>query len=364
MNFFKRLFGKSDKQQDTYGYEEQAPITEGPEMLEKTVFPDADPEPEEQAEIPAPAALPDPRTVNTTERFKTELYESLNRYYSAPELRVELNLKDAAGNSYAEHEAFNSTFEEWQGIRSGWDRRSVLYSLWDQSEFDKLQKWQVVERFVKDRSALDAVEYQKAHISNDDFQDIRVILALSKLYRVLDSPPTALRYAKGAYELRPDLDIVKVEYANVLHLSDTHEDRELAHRLINEVLTEKIAAAGTEAEIPLLNFFLFAPGYIDSSVFAVNFLQAGHCNAETWATVAEEYYWCPVFRYEHAVNLSQGGETLKALAKLNALADEFPWYKTGVTAAMSAIEQLREQSGQADFMDTEMTRMQQYQSMW
>ncbi len=364
MNFFKRLFGKSDRQAEPDYYGETDSASGHTEALEKTVFPDQDPLPAKAPERVENAVESSPVRVNSPELFSEELYDSLNRYYSAPELQIDLDLKDGEGTRLAAHEAFNGTFGEWQNIQSAWDRRSVLFALWDQTEFNKLRKWQIVERFVKDRAAMDAVQFQKENISADDFQDIRLIIALSRLYSVLDSPPTAMRYAKGAYELRPDLDIAKVEYANVLHLSGSAEDKELAHSLMNEVIEKKIAAADSGREVPLLNYFMFAPGYIDSPVFAASFLWAGNSDAEAWNRLAEEYYWSPEFRYEHAVFLSKNGEPFKAMAKLKVLADEFPWYKKGVLAAMDAIQRLRTQSNDQTVMGPELARMLQYQAMW
>lgn len=300
---------------------------------------------------------------NTPELFKEELYNSLNRYYSSPELKIELNLKDENGVVLEEHEAFNHTFSEWKKIHSVWDRRALFFQQWDEIDFNKLQKWQVIERFIKDRYALKALDYQNSKISEEDFQDIRLIVALSKLYRVLDLIPQATHYAKAAYELRSDLDIVKVEYANVLHLSDSHEDKELSHKLINEVIENKINNS-VEKEIALLSYFIFSEDYLDSSIFLINILKEGKCDSETWEKLAGEYYWCPIFRFEHSVFLSQIDENFRALAKLDSLANEFPWFKSGVLANIDAINQLRQQRNDSNFMSAEMNKMEQYVSMW
>ncbi|TDW51919.1 hypothetical protein EV144_101597 [Flavobacterium sp. 270] len=300
---------------------------------------------------------------NTPELFKKELYNSLDRYYSTPDSKISLNLTDKDGTVYKEHEAFEGTFENWKGIRSAWDRRSVLFEHWDTSLFNQLEKWQVIERFVKDRYGLKADEFKKNNIGTEDLRDIRLIVALSKLYRVLLSHQEALYYAEIAYELRPDLDIVKVEYATVLHLSSDEGDKEKSHTLMNEVIENKIKKE-TGTEVALLNYFFFSKDYIDSSIFTIMYLNAGNCDLETWDRLAEEYYWCPNFRYEHSVYLNNKGETLKAAAKLNSLADEFPWYKTAVLANISTIEQLRALSNNPDFMEKELIRMKQYTSMW
>ncbi|MES2616979.1 MAG: hypothetical protein V4613_03820 [Bacteroidota bacterium] len=344
MGLFKRLFGKSEN-------EEQKGISS---KEEKDLFLKMLGELSGEAEI----------STNTPELFKSELYETASRYYSSPEIKPKLNLTDAKGNTYMEHEAFDYTYSEWKKIRSVWDRRTILFEHWDKSQFNNLQKWQIIERYVKDRMALKAVEFQRTSINQDDFQDIRLIVALSKLYRALDSIPQALHYSKGAYELRPDLDIVTVEYATVLYLSHSDEDKAISHKLMNEVIANKIKNEPEGKKIPLLNYFIFSTDFIDSSIFAINFLRAGNVDDATWGKLAEEYYWCPVYRFEHSVFLSQNGDSLRALAKLNSLADEFPWYKTGVLANIDAINQLRIQNNNPSFMSEEMNRMEQYQSMW
>ncbi|RSC93956.1 hypothetical protein [Tenacibaculum singaporense] len=299
---------------------------------------------------------------NTPDLFKIELYDSLNRYYSSPELNIELNLVDKKGNKLKEHEGLDHTYSEWKKIRSIWDRRSLLFEQFDQTEFNNLKSWQVIERFVKDRYGLKAIEFLKTNIDKNDFDDVRLVVALSKLYRVLNSLNSSMKYAKGAYELRPDLDITKVEYANILHLTGTEEEKEEAHKLMNEVLKKRIENENSD-EIVLLNYFRFSKDYIDSSVFAISFLLQGNCDIETWDKIAEDYYWCPLFRHEHAVLLGNQGESLKAIAKLCSLSDEFPWYKPAVSSSIDAINQFRTQANDSTIMKNEMERMLKYQSM-
>lgn len=295
-------------------------------------------------------------------KFKDELYISLKRYYSSPELVVELNLTDEHGKEYKEHEAYNGTFKEWSGIQSYWDRMGVLYDLWDETELVKLNKWQVINRYVNDRRPVEALEFFKSNIIQDDYIDIRLPVALSKMQRSLDSLPAALYYAESAYTLRPDLDITAIELASVLNLSTTQHDRDRAHTLMQGVLEKKIKAS-TEKEVALLNFFLFSEGYIDSSVFAALYLNAGDADLDAWDTMADEYYYCPNFRLEHAAALNKKGETMRMLAKLDSLTNEFPWHKNAVNTYIDAIQQLRESMNDEKFMSTELARLEQYKAM-
>lgn len=365
MNFFKKIFGKKDENNNPSQKESSKYQQETLKILEEKVKEQLPSLSEQQKELFEKMMEKVSNNGNTPELFKKELYNSLERYYSSPGLEFELNLIDKKGKIYAEHEAFDYTYNQWKQITSTWDRRSILFEHWDSTEFKNLQKWQVIERFVKDRYALKALDFQKQNITNDDLEDIRLFVALSKLNRALDSFKSALHYSQTAYELRPDLDIVKVEYATVLHLSDIEKDKELSHKLINEVIENKlIKDKQDKAEIPLLNYFIFSTDYIDSSIFVLNYLKLGNCDLETWDKIAEEYYWCPIFRYEHSVILSNNGEGIRALAKLNSLADEFPWFKKGVLANIDAINQVRIQKKDSNFMEKEMKKMEQYKSMW
>lgn len=305
----------------------------------------------------------EPLEQNTPEQFREELYFSLERYYSTPGLKIKLNLTDTDGTTYLEHEAFDGTYAHWKGIRSINDRRGVLFAHWDESELSKLEKWQVLERWVKDRYPTRALDFYRNEVTQEDFQDIRLIVALCKLYRCLDMQEEAMRYAKGAYELRPDLDIVKVEYANILHLSAKQEDKELSHSLFNGIVENKIKN-DNQTKIGLLNYFFFGEDYLDSSIFAVNFLRAGNGDHQAWEMLSAEYYWCPIFRMEHTVFLSDNNQGLAAIAKLSSLADEFPWFKQGVLGFIKAIEQLRAQKGDPELMAEEMEKMERYKASW
>jgi hypothetical protein len=308
------------------------------------------------ADQPPPAAEARPLT-EIEQKFDKEVYESLQRYYSTPGLDIRLNLTEADGTVCLVHEALDVTYGEWQQIHSKWDRLSLLYALWDQSDRGKLAKWQIIEREVKDRYGIKAYEYYKAHITTDDYMEIRVPVAVSKMFRVLTSVDQALYFAERAYQLRPDLDLVKAEYASVLHLTGLPANQERAHQLMNEVLQRQIEKSGKQ-EIALLNFFVFSEGYIDSSVFAASYLNAGHAKLADWNTMAEEYYYCPYFRYEHAVKLAAEGEALAALAKLTSLSQEFPWFKQGLSTTINTIHQFRKQLNNPQFMEEELVVLQ------
>lgn len=297
-------------------------------------------------------------TENTPEKFSIEIYDSLKRYHSSPTYRFELNLTDDNGVTYELHEAFNAVYDQWKTISSEWDRRSLLFSFWDESELNNLEKWQLIERYNNDRSPIESMNYQK-HLVEEDYRDARLIVALSKTHRLLTNYGQAQKYIEFAYESLPNNEKVKVEYANILHLSENPANKQKAHDLMNEVLKTKIERSEAK-QIGLLNFFLFSENYIDSSIFAALYLNDDSATLEDWSLLANEYYYCPNFRYEHAVKLANNGDGLGALAKLNSLSDEFPWFRKGVTETIAAIKKFRAQMNNPQFMDEEMKQLEYY----
>lgn len=287
--------------------------------------------------------------------FDHEMTESFRRYYSDPQLDINIEIKNDQGNIHPPHQAYKELFSEWTGIQSKWDRMSLLYSFWDQSQFDKLEDWQVIERFVKDRYPKKAQQYFDKKMSDKRHFTTEELVSLSKLHRVLLDNPTAKEYIETAYHNTPEEDAVKVEYATVLHIIGNHSEKELSHQLFHEVLDKKIQQDDTKS---VFDCFKFSEGYTDSSIFAMLYLMNTEADDTTWDYVAEEYYYCPVFRYEHAVHLSQSETPIRALAKLTSLSQEFPWFKTALESTIGNIKSMRRQLNNPDFMEKELQEFQ------
>ena len=288
-------------------------------------------------------------------RFDLEIIEAFKRYHSNPTLDVNLPLEDDRGNTYLAHEAYGALFKEWKNIQSKWDRMSLFYSFWDQSQFEKLEDWQVIERFVKDRYSKKALQYFEENMSDKREFTKEELVSLSKLYRVLLNNPTAKEYIETAYHNHPEDDAVKVEYATVLHIIGNHSEKELSHQVFHEVMDKKMQLNDTES---VFDCFKFSEGYTDSSIFAILYLINTEADNDTWDHVAEEYYYCPVFRYEHAVQLAQTDNSLRALAKLTSLSQEFPWFRTALESTIGNIKSMRKQLNDPDFMEKELQEFQ------
>lgn len=225
-----------------------------------------------------------------------------------------------------------------------------------------MQKWQIVQRYNNDRFPVKSFKFRAEEVKGDDLNDVRLMIALAKTYRLLSKLDEARKYIEFAYKHKPDHEQIVVEYANVLHLSDNEADKERAHEHMQGVLKNKISAS-TDKEIALLNLFCFKEGYLDSSVFATLYLKAGNCKLSAWDDMAVEYYYCPVFRLEHASRVLNEGDVAMALGKLMSLTEEFPWFKKGVSEARSFIEQLRAQMNNPQFMAKEVEKLDYYLSI-
>lgn len=306
----------------------------------------------------APAAVEEiiiPTLNEDGSRFDLEFIEAFRRFHSDPSIDIDVEIKDDKGSILHPHQAYTELFNEWTGIQSKWDRISLLYRFWDQSQLEKLESWQVIERFVKDRYPQKALQYFEKNMSDKRNFAKEELVALSKLHRVLLNNPAAKDYIETAYHNHPEDDAVKVEYATVLHIIGNHSEKELSHQVFHEVLDKKIQQEDTES---VFDCFRFSEGYTDSSIFAMLYLMNTEADNDTWDHVAEEYYYCPVFRYEHAVQLAQSDNPMRALAKLTSLSQEFPWFKTALESTIGNIKSVRKQLNDPEFMEKELQEFQ------
>ncbi|MFY1047120.1 hypothetical protein [Chryseobacterium sp. GP-SGM7] len=284
-------------------------------------------------------------------KFDLEIVEAYKRYYSDPISEISLDIEDQNGKSVPPHLAYSQVFSQWAEIQSKWDRMSVLYEFWDNSQFEKLEDWQIIERFTKDRYATKSLNYFRKKVEGKDQLSVEELVATSKLQRILLDNDAAMTYAEKAYKKFPNNDLAKVEYASVLHLSKDTVKREKSHQIIGDLLKRKMKQDESQN---VFDCFIFSENYLDSSVFAMAYLINSNADLEMWDYVADEYYYCPVFRYEHAVKLSETENTgLRSLAKLISLSQEFPWFTTALQSTIKNIESMRIQLSKPDFMEKE-----------
>lgn len=280
--------------------------------------------------------------------FTADFYASLKRYLCLKkDEHIEFEFKDKRGHIIPTTQAFEDTYLQWKNIHSPWDRQSVIFDAIDKQYFHRLEKWQVIERYVIDRYPNKAIEFAMKHADEQDFDNPDFLTSMAKCFFVLSKYEKGIEYARKAVEIN-DKKEAKIILADLLHLSNNHEE---AHRLYDEVLKSFSLKGNSEEKISILQVVGYEYDVLNSSVYAVALLND---DEDSWNEVAKEFYYCPYFRSQHAFWLLNQGENLKGIAKLVSLSQEFPTYQEGVVNAHSSILQFRKQIGNDDIWEEEL----------
>lgn len=283
--------------------------------------------------------------------FAADFYAALKRYLCLKkDDSIAFEFKDKKGNIIPCTQAFEDTYIKWKDIISPWDRRSVIFEAIDKLYFHRLEKWQVIERYVIDRYPDKAIAFIKKYADEHDFNNPDFLTSLAKCFFVISKYEKGIEYARKAVEI-DDKKEAKVILADLLHLSNNHEE---AHKLYKEVLNTSPLKDYNEEKIAILQIVGYENDVLNSSVYAVALLNNDAANQDSWNEVAKEFYYCPYFRCQHAFWLLSKGENLKGIAKLVSLSQEFPAYEEGVVNAHSTILQFRKQTGNENLWEEEL----------
>lgn len=289
------------------------------------------------------ASQTDPQATNDPEvgeRFKQEIEEAIPRYFSTPQNEpVDFTLRDEAGEKISPHEAYPEQFQQWQGIRSPWDRQSLIYSILDQIFWDKLQLWQILERFTDDRYCQKALEMAAQYARPEvEEQQAPFCAALGRAQFIAGDIRAAEANMRKAIELDDTYLNARIYLADLLHCTQSEKE---AHDLYNSVLEAKGLQKEKQLELGLTDLIGFG-GFLHSPIYALAWLE-GHPNVtkDTWDWAAAEFYHSPHFRARHAYHLIEKGEPVPGLAKLVSLSQEMPWFREAVVNAHSVMTQLK-----------------------
>lgn len=344
MNFFKKLFGKSDKEtklkvvsqnkqdspiSDFSSAKKQPPVKEVKDVQQKRETPKA-----EQVKS---------KTTNPAPRFKKEIEDTFPYYFSIPEMKgIDFTLNAENGSEILPHVAFPEQFKQWQEIQSIWDRRTVIYSILDHMYSNRLELWQVIERFTNDRYSHKALDIAEEHGQGEQLNNANYWYALGR------AQFHAGRESEAEESLKKCLNIEKlhkrgrIAIADLYHTSGRHDE---AHRIYDTIISEHKLGSETKS-IKFIDFLGFK-GIMHSPVYAASYLEANpESTKETWDSIAGEFYYSPYFRTRHAfylLGLDEGINKIAGLVKLNTLTQEMPWYKEAVVNAYSIIDQLNMQ---------------------
>ncbi|THF48486.1 hypothetical protein E6C50_14480 [Flavobacterium supellecticarium] len=283
--------------------------------------------------------------------FTIDFEDALKRYIGVTNGDVAYEFKDKRGNVIPPSYAFEGAYNQWKEIQSVWDKRGVIFAALDSVYFHRIPKAQVIERFVIDRYPEKALQFAAANLNEADYTDPEALASLAKCHFILLNFDESIALAQKALEQDGDNKKAKIALANSFHLTGQHEK---AHQIYQQLLENSLRNEWKSDEINVLQLVDFKNDIIHSSVYAVALLSVPEADETIWNTVAEEFYYCPYFRSQHAFWYIRSGESLKGVVKLLATAQEFPWYRDAVVNAKSSILQFREQMQSDDLWENEL----------
>ncbi|HRB70526.1 MAG TPA: tetratricopeptide repeat protein [Flavobacterium sp.] len=283
--------------------------------------------------------------------FTIDFEDALKRYIGVTDGDVAYEFKDKKGNVIPPSYAFEGAYNQWKEIQSVWDKRGVIFAALDSVYFNRIPKAQVIERFVIDRYPEKALQFAAANLNETDYTDPEVLASLAKCHFILLNFDESIALAQKALEQDGDNKKAKIALADSFHLTGQHEE---AHQIYQQLLENSLRNEWKSDEINVLQLVDFKNDIIHSSVYAVALLSVPEADETIWNTVAEEFYYCPYFRSQHAFWSIRSGESLKGVVKLLATAQEFPWYRDAVVNAKSSILQFREQMQSDDLWENEL----------
>jgi tetratricopeptide (TPR) repeat protein len=280
-------------------------------------------------------------TPNFTDKdwFENALIGTIPRYYCRPDAEIEsFCAMGPNGNTpMLWADAHPVEYQEWLKVKSGADRRGILYGILDKYLWDNLATWQKIERFNDDRYPGRALQVAEKMKTDADDEDADYWNALARTNLILTRYLEAEECCKRALALDDTSIRTKRIYADTLHCTGRHKE---AHTLYEEILHIKIPQQGSTT-IEIEDLLGFSGDILNSPIYAFSWLKEDErVGEETWEWATYEFFYSPQFRCEHAYLLAKRGEHMKALAKLFSLADEMPWVKEAVINAVSMSNQL------------------------
>lgn len=275
---------------------------------------------------------------NIKKAFEKDILQNIPRYISNVEMGIDLNFKNTDGTKLDFVKAFPKQFEQWKLTQSPWDKRSLIYSILDVKIGKKLTLWQLIERYLDDRYAKKALEIGNAYLTEKEVGDSNYWASLAKVQIVLLKFQEAEQSLKTCLQIEPKHLKGRIYFADLLHLNQKEKQ---AHQLYGEILEEsQILNAKKEQNLDFQDL-LGKKGILNSPIYAIAWLsQDKNAPQHSWNWAANEFYYSPYFRSNHAYFLIKKGDALEGFAKLLALSQEMPWYKDAVLNAHSLIEQL------------------------
>lgn len=291
------------------------------------------------------------KSVVEDKEFTFDFEDALKRYLGAHDEKVEYEFEDENGRIIPPSHAFKDVYNEWKTVQSVWDKRGVIFSGLDSIYLKELPKEQIIERFVIDRYPQKALFFVSEYSDKEDFQNPKFLASLAKCYFFLSDYDKSIEFANKALATESDNKKALIVLADSLHLKNQHNE---SHQIYDQILEKSKLKNWKNESVSIIELIGFSNNILNSSVYAVGLLSNNEVDENTWNKIAEEFYYCPYFRSQHAFWLLKKGESLKGMAKLLSTTQEFPWYKDAVIKAKSGIMQMREQMNSKSLWEEEL----------
>jgi len=283
------------------------------------------PPPEEVAPTPIKEEILSPPN---PQAFEEDCQRLISRYLGFPAQGLELHWQGEKGLPQSFAQAYPAAFKDWLAVDAPWDKRTVVYALLDRLLGAQLASWQKLHRLIDDRLAQTALKEQNENPSAN------FLAQQARLYFVMDQNEKALQLLEQALKQEPLLKAAQLQQAEIwLWQGQAQKAQPIYQRFLQEL-------AQGQKQLPFEQLFSLAQGGLQAPVYAISFLQKSK-DLKHWEQYAEEFYWSPHYRMQHALQLIQAEQFAYGLSKLLALTKEMPWFKQAVLAAHQFIMQTK-----------------------
>ncbi len=269
------------------------------------------------------------------ERFEQEMNAYIKRYYSDPHAQLNLNILNDQEERIPPAVVFSDRYFEWAKAKTAWDKKSVIFKLFDQLFRQKLKMWQLAERFTEDRFADDALGLLES-ASVPRVKAERYFAAKAKALMVLGRYKEAIAAAMKGVEANTEFHPTKLLLADAHYLAG---EKERALQIYNAVAAQ-VLPRGEQKQMTAISLLGFEGQKMRSPVYALMFLQEFPVTEGIWKWAEIEFYYSPYFRYEYGLALLKSGDKMRAFSKWLDLAKEMPWVDYAALAAMECFEAL------------------------
>lgn len=269
--------------------------------------------------------------------FLEEVRIATIRYFGSA--NATLSLKSKTGEPMDFIQAFPNIYSKCDQIKSPWDRRSLMYTKFDELFSNSIAQYVYAERLIDDRQTQKALEIlNKIKVPSINSHIYYAVFA--KAFVVLGNYELAIEKAKKALEEKSNYIKAKIILADAYYLSgQTDEARNIYDLHMNKYFEESVNQAN--GKVNIVKLFGVEEEKVNSPIAAVEFLKYNNLPEEAWIFMEDEFYYSPYFRCQYAYWILESKKEIQpAFEKLLTLFKEMPWVKEAAINALVLFEKL------------------------